>query len=125
MARSRFFLEHCMDRVLRRGDDLMDLRRYQTRAVEEILGDLCTDSNGTSVSSIILTSDWTAWSAVMPSRSAVRLRTCGAAPPCWSQTTAPSSASRLHLLPLGRVALQRKFAPTGGSRATGVARAPR
>ena len=41
------------------------------------------------------------------SRSAARRLTWGAAPPCWSQTTAPSSASRLHLPPLGRVALQR------------------
>jgi hypothetical protein len=41
----------------------------------------------------------------MISRSAARRLTWGAAPPCWSQTTAPSSASRLHLLPLGRVAL--------------------
>jgi hypothetical protein len=31
--------------------------------------------------------------------------TRGTYPPCWSQTTAPSSASRLHQLPLGRVAL--------------------
>jgi hypothetical protein len=57
------------------------------------------------VSSIILTSIWAAWSAVMISRSAARRLTWGAAPPCWSQTTAPSLASRLHLLPLGRVAL--------------------
>jgi hypothetical protein len=41
----------------------------------------------------------------MISRSAARRLTWGDAPPCWSQTTAPSSASRLHLLPLGRVAL--------------------
>src|SRR4029453_1334344 len=61
--------------------------------------------NGTSVSSIILTSICAAWSAIMISRSAARRLTWGAAPPCWSQTTAPPSASRLHLLPFGRVAL--------------------
>jgi hypothetical protein len=92
-------LEEPYDRVLRRRNDLMYLRRDQTRAVEEILGDLGADPNGTSVSSIILTSICAAWSAVMISRSAARRLTWGAAPPCWSQTTAPSSASRLHLLP--------------------------
>ena len=66
---------------------------------------LARTPNGTSVSSIILTSIWAASSEVMISRSPARRLTWGAAPPCWSQTTAPSSASRLHLLPLGRVAL--------------------
>jgi hypothetical protein len=51
--------------------------------------------------------------AVMISRSAARRLTWGAAPPCWSQTTAPSSASRLHLPPLGRVALH--LITVGGS----------
>ena len=50
---------------------------------------------GTSVSSIILTSIWAAWSAVMISRSRAP-PDLGRSPPCWSQTTAPSSASRLH-----------------------------
>src|SRR5215211_9018246 len=49
----------------------------------------------------------------MISRSAARRLTWGAAPPCSSQTTAPSSASRLHLLPLGRVALH--LITVGGS----------
>jgi hypothetical protein len=49
----------------------------------------------------------------MISRSAARRLTWGAAPPCWSQTTPPSSASRLHLLPLGRVALH--LITVGGS----------
>jgi hypothetical protein len=38
----------------------MNLRRDQTCAVEEILGDLRADPNGTSVSSIILTNIWAA-----------------------------------------------------------------
>jgi hypothetical protein len=49
----------------------------------------------------------------MISRSAARRLTWDAAPPCWSQTTALSSASRLHLLPLGRVALH--LITVGGS----------
>jgi hypothetical protein len=49
----------------------------------------------------------------MINRSAARRLTCGAAPPCWSQTTAPGSASRLHRLPLGRVALH--LITVGGS----------
>jgi hypothetical protein len=65
------------------------------------------------VSSINLTSICAAWSAVMISRSAARRLTCGAAPPCWSQTTAPSSASCLHLLPFGRTALH--LITVGGS----------
>jgi hypothetical protein len=82
----------------------MDLRRDQTCAVEEILGDLRADPEwhlGVLHHSEILGGP----SAVMISRSAARRLTWGAAPPRWSQTTAPSSASRLHLLPLGRVAL--------------------
>ena len=84
----------------------MDLRRDQTRAVEEILADLRADPERHLPVLHHLTNIWAAWSAFMISRSAARRLTWDAA-----LHAGRRRLRRLRplacILPLGRVALHR------------------
>jgi len=85
----------------------VDLRRDQTCAVEEVLGDLGPHAVRHLRVVQPLEQLCDAWSALMISRSAARFRTWGAAPPWRWHTTDPGPASCLQRPPLTMCPLHR------------------